>query len=157
MAEPPADPAVTPGRSRNMAAIRRRNTQIELQVRRALHALGCRYRVDVRSLPGRPDIAFKRRQCAVFVHGCWWHGHDCPLFRWPATRRDFWQDKIGGNKARDQRNKEALLAMGWRVATVWECALRGRDSGAPARVAAEIYAWLCASAPSLDISGAESR
>jgi DNA mismatch endonuclease (patch repair protein) len=140
-----------------MAAIRRRDTRIEWQVRRALHVRGFRYRVDLKTLPGRPDIAFTRRHCAVFLHGCWWHGHDCPLFRWPTTRREFWETKISGNIVRDRRNVDALLALGWRVATVWECALRGQGADAPSRVAEQITAWLGAEAPQLEIRGPKAK
>lgn len=140
-----------------MAAIRHRDTQIEWQVRRALHERGYRYRVDLKTLPGRPDIAFTRRRCAIFLHGCWWHGHDCPLFRWPATRREFWETKIGDNIARDLRNLDALLALGWRAATVWECALRGQKADAPSGVAKQITAWLDAVAPQLEIRGPKAK
>jgi DNA mismatch endonuclease (patch repair protein) len=96
-----------------------------LLLRRGLHAAGLRFRLHVRDLPGRPDMVFPRYRAAVFVHGCFWHGHDCPLFKVPETRRDFWSAKIAGNRARDSRNRDALVREGWRVLTVWECALKG--------------------------------
>lgn len=108
-----------------MAAIRARNTKPELLLRRALHARGLRYRLHRKDLPGKPDITLSRWQAVIFVNGCFWHGHDCPQFHWPATRPDFWRNKIGRNRKRDHQNEAALLAMGWRVATVWECALKG--------------------------------
>lgn len=116
-------------RSRNMAAIRATNTKPELLLRRALFALGFRYRLHVASLPGRPDIVMPRRRCAIFVHGCFFHGHDCPSFKWPQTRSEFWRAKIEGNRGRDERNQAALQAMGWQVLTVWECELRGGGGG----------------------------
>lgn len=113
-------------RSRNMAAIKSRHTQPELVVRKALHASGLRYRLHVGNLAGKPDIIFPKYSAVVFVHGCFWHHHNCHLFRWPSTRQDFWHKKITGNVAKDQRVAIDLQSAGWRVATVWECALKGR-------------------------------
>lgn len=115
-----------------MRGIRGKDTQPELVVRRALHAAGLRYRLHDRSLPGKPDLVFPRHRAVVFVHGCFWHAHrDCRFFRVPATRTDFWQAKLAGNAARDARNVQQLLDAGWRVATVWECAVRARTSLEP--------------------------
>lgn len=113
-------------RRRNMSAIRGRDTKPEMQLRRGLHAAGLRYRLHVQNLPGRPDIVFPGPRAVVLVHGCFWHGHDCPLFHYPSTRRDFWEAKIGANRARDAASLKALRAADWRVLTVWECGLRGR-------------------------------
>lgn len=110
-----------------MAAIGPRNTKPEMLIRRGLHALGYRYRLHVNGLPGKPDLVFPGRRAAIFVHGCFWHGHDCALFRWPSTRADFWRSKIAGNIARDQRTSAQLLDQGWRVLDVWECTLKGRN------------------------------
>lgn len=110
-----------------MAGIGPANTRPEMMLRRGLHALGYRYRLNDRKLPGRPDLVFPGRHAVILVHGCFWHGHDCHLFRWPGTRPEFWRTKIGGNIARDVRVREQLLATGWRVADVWECTLRGRE------------------------------
>src|SRR6476469_9536278 len=101
-------------RSRMMSGIRGRDTKIELAVRRALHARGFRYRLDVRSLPGRPDVVLPKWKAAVLVHGCFWHAHDCGLCRIPSTRPDFWREKLAGNAARDARSRQALLGKGWR-------------------------------------------
>ncbi|MBN8223304.1 MAG: DNA mismatch endonuclease Vsr [Xanthomonadales bacterium] len=118
-------------RSRMMSGIRGKNTRPEWIVRRTLHARGFRYRLHVRELPGHPDIVLPKHRAVIFVHGCFWHGHDCPLFRWPKTRPEFWQTKIDRNRANDSRHQMALQAAGWRVAIVWECALRQRlDVGA---------------------------
>ena len=116
------DPAT---RSRNMAAVRGKDTKPELLIRRGLHGMGFRYRLQARDLPGRPDLALPKYRAVIFVHGCFWHGHNCPLFRLPGTRTEFWRNKISGNVARDRRAAEALQEQGWRTATVWECALRG--------------------------------
>ncbi|PWK55600.1 very short patch repair endonuclease [Roseicyclus mahoneyensis] len=114
-------------RSRMMAGIRGKDTQPEMILRRGLHARGFRFRLHDRRLPGSPDLVFPGRRAAVFVHGCFWHGHTCPLFRLPATRQEFWRAKIEGNAARDKAAEAALLADGWRVLTIWECALKGRE------------------------------
>lgn len=110
-----------------MAGIRSANTRPEMLVRRGLHALGYRYRLHVRQLPGKPDLVFPSRRAVIFVHGCFWHGHGCSLFRWPSTRQEFWRSKIGANIARDGMTRERLIGTGWRVLELWECALRGRD------------------------------
>jgi DNA mismatch endonuclease, patch repair protein len=109
----------------NMSRVRGRDTKPELLLRRGLHAAGFRFRLHATDLPGRPDIVFPRYRAAILVHGCFWHGHDCPLFKMPATRRKFWSSKISGNRERDKRTTAALLANGWRILTVWECTLRG--------------------------------
>lgn len=113
-------------RHRNMSHIRSRDTTPEMIIRRGLHARGFRFRLQDRRLPGRPDLVLKRYQAVIFVHGCFWHGHDCPIFRLPETRCDYWVGKINSNRNRDIRVMEALLKSGWRVAIVWECSLRGR-------------------------------
>lgn len=110
-----------------MAGIKPANTKPELLVRHGLHALGYRYRLHRRDLPGRPDIVFPQRRAVIFVNGCFWHGHDCHLFRWPASRVEFWRDKISGNVRRDRATRMKLAESGWRVAEVWECQLKGRE------------------------------
>jgi len=108
-----------------MSRIRGRDTKPEMLIRRGLHARGLRYRLQDRSLPGRPDLVFPKYHAVVFVHGCFWHGHNCPLFQLPATRTEFWATKINTNRVRDARACEALQTMGWRVLIIWECCLKG--------------------------------
>src|SRR6185312_10055776 len=96
-----------------------------MQLRRGLHAAGLRFRLHAVELPGRPDIILPRYRAAILINGCFWHGHDCALFKMPTTRREFWAKKIAGNRARDQRCVQALKTRGWRVLTVWECSLKG--------------------------------
>lgn len=116
---------LTPGQRRlNMSRIRGRDTKPELLVRKGLHALGLRFRLHRRDLPGSPDIVLVRHRTAIFVHGCFWHGHSCSYFRMPMTRTNFWTKKISGNKRRDGAAMKALIGDGWRVVVVWECALR---------------------------------
>ena len=117
---------LTPEQRRlNMSRIRGRDTKPELILRRGLHALGLRFRLHRKDLPGKPDLVFPRYRAVIQVHGCFWHGHDCPMFKWPATRAKFWKEKIVGNRRRDRAALGALHESGWRVLVVWECALRG--------------------------------
>jgi len=113
-------------RSKNMQAIKAQDTKPEMVVRRMLHRMGFRYRLHVRSLPGTPDIVLPKYHAIVQVQGCFWHGHNCHYFRLPETRREFWEGKINGNRCRDQKAHRALLQEGWRVALIWECALKGK-------------------------------
>lgn len=110
-------------RSKVMARIKGRDTKPELIVRRYLYSRGYRYRKNVRGLPGTPDIVMRKYRVAIFVHGCFWHGHDADS-RIPDSNREFWQAKIERNKARDRRDKERLISMGWSVITIWECQLK---------------------------------
>lgn len=128
-------------RSRMMSGIRGKDTKPEWLVRRALHARGFRYRLHDRKLAGRPDLALPRYRAVVFVHGCFWHGHDCRYFRLPTTRTEFWESKISRNQSNDSRNRASLLEAGWRVAVVWECALRGATHNMD-DVAETLAAWL---------------
>lgn len=116
-------------RSRNMSAIRGADTKPEMMVRRGLHALGLRFRLHGRDLPGRPDLVLPKHRAVVFVHGCFWHRHpDCRYATTPATRPEFWEAKFASNVTRDAKARSDLLAAGWRVATVWECCVMTRAS-----------------------------
>jgi DNA mismatch endonuclease (patch repair protein) len=128
-------------RSRNMAAIRGKNTRPEMLVRKSLHAAGYRFRLHNRKLPGSPDIVLRKHKAVIFVNGCFFHGHKCSYFRWPATRVDFWRAKIAGNRERDTRNLAQLRAKNWRVLIIWECALRGNRLKR-AHALARTTAWL---------------
>ena len=121
-----ADSLTPEQRSAQMSRIRGANTKLEILVRKGLYARGLRYRLGGQGLPGRPDIILTRYNAVVLVHGCFWHGHSCPLYRLPKTRPDFWEEKIGKNRERDERNRGRLQELGWRVLEVWECALRGQ-------------------------------
>ncbi len=110
-------------RSRNMAAIKSRNTRPELQVRRRLHAAGFRFRLHRRDLPGKPDLVFPRQKIAVFVHGCFWHGHICKEARRPRSNLTYWSPKIEGNMVRDRKSANSLRRLGWKVCTIRECEL----------------------------------
>ena len=105
-----------------MSRIRRAHTKPERIVRRTLHALGYRFRIQLPGIPGRPDVAFPGRKKAIFVHGCFWHAHEgCPLHHVPNTRRDFWEAKFRRNRERDERLIQAARHQGWDCMVVWEC------------------------------------
>ena len=142
-------------RSRMMAGIGSRNTKPELDLRRALHARGLRYRLHNRKLPGTPDLVFRRFEAVCFVHGCFWHRHaGCRFATNPATREGFWQAKFDANVDRDQRNRSELLEADWRVAVVWECALR---KGGEVGTASELEHWLRGNSREFETSrGAEA-
>lgn len=146
---------VTPEvRSRMMSGIRGKNTKPEMILRRGLYAIGFRYRLHTR-LPGRPDMVFPRLNAVLFVHGCFWHGHDCYLFKWPRSREEFWRTKINGNINRDRKSIDALKSAGWRVGIVWECALKGRTRLAPTHVIQRCSSWLRSSKQSLELAGSD--
>jgi DNA mismatch endonuclease, patch repair protein len=138
-------------RSRMMSGIRGKDTAPEMRVRRALFERGFRYRLHDRSLPGTPDLVLKKYTAVVFVNGCFWHGHDCSYFRWPGTRPDFWRQKILRNREVDEQSKEALLTRGWRVLTIWECAMRGKDDEQRQSAYDAAADWLKGSVPVLDL------
>ena len=109
----------------NMSRIRGRDTKPEMVIRRGLHARGLRFRLHRKNLPGRPDLVFPKHRLVIFVNGCFWHGHDCPIFKWPETRQEFWRAKIRKNQERDKSALASLRDQRWRVLIVWECALKG--------------------------------
>lgn len=142
-------------RSRMMAGIRGRDTQPELALRRALHGRGFRYRLHARNLPGRPDIVLPKHCAVIFVHGCFWHRHPgCRYTTTPATRAAFWTAKFDSNVTRDQRVQAALLQVGWRVAVVWECALRNAVDLAV--TAESVSVWLRGDRPELDVGKSDA-
>ncbi|WP_418135452.1 very short patch repair endonuclease [Oceanimonas smirnovii] len=113
-------------RSKNMRAIRGRDTKPELIIRKGLHHLGFRYRISPPELPGKPDLYFPKFRAVIFVHGCFWHAHRCYMFHLPATRREFWKEKLNKSVQRDQKVIQALLRKGLRVLVVWECSVKGK-------------------------------
>lgn len=129
-------------RSRMMAGIRGQNTKPELAIRKALHRRGLRYVLHSAAVPGKPDLAFPSRHAAVFIHGCFWHGHDCPLFKIPSTRSEFWTMKIERNRARDADVLAQLGENDWRTLVIWECAIRGAGRLSIEQVAERAHAWL---------------
>jgi len=113
-------------RSRMMSGIKGKNTKPELLIRSALHRRGFRFRLHDKKLPSKPDLVLPKYNAVIQIHGCFWHGHDCHLFKLPSTRTDFWREKIAGNVARDEKSLALLQAQGWRVLVIYECALKGK-------------------------------
>lgn len=150
-----ADVLTSELRRLNMSRIRDKNTKPEMLVRRGLHARGLRFRLQRRDLPGRPDIVLPSRNAVLFVHGCFWHGHDCRLFKMPATRRSFWCEKITANRQRDAVAVKRLGDLGWRVGIVWECALRGRKRLSSHVMFDRLVDFLSGSAALIEIKGTE--
>lgn len=111
-------------RSRNMSHIRSKNTKPEEKVRKYLFSKGFRYRKNVCTLPGCPDIVLPKYRTVVFVNGCFWHKHDCPRFVWPSSNKEYWIPKIQRNVERDKENTRRLISQGWNVLVVWECELK---------------------------------
>ena len=125
-----------------MAGIRGKNTKPEILLRKALHRRGFRYGLHCADVPGRPDLVFRSRRAVIFVHGCFWHGHDCRFFRLPGTRPDFWRAKIDSNRRRDLVVAEQLRAGGWRQLVIWECAIRGQSEKMVVRIFDRAEVWL---------------
>jgi DNA mismatch endonuclease (patch repair protein) len=148
-----ADRVTAAVRNRIMASIKRRDTRPELAIRSLLHRRGFRFRLHRRDLPGKPDLVFPRHGAVIFVHGCFWHGHDCHLFSMPKSRRDFWQQKISRNSERDAAQLRTLAVSGWRVATIWECALMGRTRLHIDEVGEICGAWLESDTRVLELRG----
>lgn len=130
-------------RSRNMSAIKSKNTSIELVIRKELHKKGFRYRLHNKDMPGKPDLVLSKYKAVIFVHGCFWHGHEgCKIARTPKSNVDFWVQKITRNQERDKLHINTLVASGWRVLTVWECALKGSQKLPLDTVILDIEDWI---------------
>lgn len=129
-------------RSRMMSGIRGKNTKPELVIRKALFKRGLRYKLHDRKLPGKPDLVFPKFNAVIFIHGCFWHGHGCHLFKWPSTRPDFWRKKIKRNQKVDETNYRKLKEEGWYILTIWECAIKGRTRLPLERVIDSTALWL---------------
>lgn len=136
-----------------MAGIRGKDTRPELMIRKGLHAAGFRFRLHAKDLPGHPDIVLPKHRAVILVSGCFWHGHDCHLFRMPGTRREFWDAKIRRNRERDAEVRSALSALGWRHMSIMECALKGRTKLPPGEVIATCSKWILSGAPEGIIEG----
>lgn len=140
-------------RSRIMASVGQKNTGAEILLRKALHRIGLRYRLHAKALPGSPDLVFPKYRAVVFVHGCYWHAHGCYRSTMPKSRQTFWREKFMANKMRDRKKADALRESGWRVMTVWECALKGKTSRPLEDIAEAVEAWLRGREVSGEIAG----
>lgn len=137
-----ADIVLPEKRSRMMSGIRGKNTKPEILVRKGLHSRGYRYSLHRKDLPGKPDIVLPKYGAVILVQGCFWHGHDCHLFKWPQSRQDFWKEKISGNRNRDTIIREELSQRGWRVLEIYECALKGKSKMSPEKLLDQTCFWL---------------
>ncbi len=138
-----------------MSGIRGKNTKPELVIRKGLHALGFRFRLHDRTLPGKPDLVLSKYRAVILIHGCFWHGHDCHLFKWPSSRPDFWCKKIGKNKENDEKTMKNLKTEGWRILTIWECAIKGHTRKPLNGVITESAMWLAGRKKEAEIRGKE--
>ncbi len=125
-----------------MSSVKNKNTAPELNIRKALFARGLRYRLHDRKLPGTPDLVFPKYKAVIFIHGCFWHNHDCKHGRLPATNRPFWETKLRGNALRDQQNIAQLQALGWHVHVIWSCSLKQKHSFISDQQIHEIVEWV---------------
>lgn len=144
-------------RSEVMSLIKGRDTKPEFFIRSALHRLGYRYRLHVLHLPGKPDLVFPKYNALIFVNGCFWHGHNCHLFKWPKTRKSFWRTKILKNQENDKKNIKALKRLGWRVLTVWECSLKGKSKLSPEKLVQQVEDWLNSQKKHLELKGRNAK
>lgn len=140
-------------RSRMMSGIRSKNTKAEVFIRKRLHAGGFRYKLHDKRLPGRPDIVLPRHRAVIFVHGCFWHGHGCHLFKQPKSRTKFWVEKIDTNKRRDASAYQLLREKGWRIAEIWECALKGKTRLRSDAVIQSLAEWIKSNTELLSVTG----
>ena len=140
-------------RSRMMSGIKGKDTKPELIIRKGLHKKGFRYRLHDKTLPGKPDIVFPKYKAVILTHGCFWHGHDCHLFKWPSSRKDFWKSKIYRNREKDIENHKELLKAGWRILTIWECSLKGKEKLDLEHILKMIIEWLPSNRTELMIRG----
>lgn len=139
-------------RSRMMSGIRGKNTKPEILIRSLLHQRGYRFRLHVRNLSGQPDIVLKKYRAAIFIHGCFWHRHECHLFKWPKTRPEFWKNKINRNHENDSRALFDLKASGWRVCIIWECSIKGANKDMK-KIIMRLESWLNGQNDFMEIKG----
>ncbi len=140
-------------RSEMMSGIKGKDTRGELAIRKGLHKLGFRYQLHRKDLPGKPDLVFPKYNAVIFVNGCFWHAHNCHLFKWPSSRPEFWQEKISNNKIRDTNNLNKYIDIGWKVLTIWECSLKGKTRRNLNEVINTAANWLLYDSQNAEIEG----
>ena len=143
-------------RSEIMSRVGHRDTSTEKLLRHYLHGSGLRYGIHRGNLPGKPDLVFNKYNAVIFVHGCFWHGHDCGRTKLPKSNVEYWRQKLAKNKERDWKAARHLLDLGWRVLTVWECALQGKKKLPKDTLVNEITAWLRCGEDLKQIQGTDS-
>lgn len=144
-------------RSKMMSGIQGKNTKPEILVRSGLHRLGFRFRIHYSKLPGKPDIALPKYNALILVHGCFWHGHKCHLFKYPHTNPEFWKSKIQSNRARDARQRTHYEQQGWRTLVIWECALKGKHKLPFLSLLEVTRTWIEGDERDRDLSGLETE
>ncbi len=140
-------------RSEMMSGIKGKDTRGELAIRKGLHKLGFRYQLHRKDLPGKPDLVFPKYNAVIFVNGCFWHAHNCHLFKWPSSRAEFWQEKISSNKIRDSNNFNKYIDLGWKVLIIWECSLKGKTRRNLNEVINTAANWLLYDSQNAEIEG----
>lgn len=136
-----------------MSGIKSRNTRPEMVIRKQLHALGFRYRLHDKRFPGKPDILLPKYRAAILIHGCFWHGHNCHLFRQPTSNINFWENKISLNRKRDHATRDEITGNGWRLLVVWECALKGKSRLPLEVVVKTVSEWIVSDESTHEIRG----
>ena len=144
---------IDPKWSARMAKIGSKNTSPEIVIRKLIHRMGFRYRLHYKRLPGSPDLAFPKYKAVIQVNGCFWHGHNCHIFKWPKTRKEFWREKIKNNQQRDKKNTEAVKNLGWKTLTVWECAVLGKTKLNEEDLMVKLTKWLEEGVADWEIAG----
>ena len=139
-------------RSRMMSGIRGKDTKPEMIIRKGLHKFGFRFRLHDKTLPGKPDLVLRKYNAVIFINGCFWHKHECHLFKWPKTRPEFWREKINRNQRNDKLVLNKLSKAGWRICIIWECALKGKNNDLSG-VLHKITTWLTSENRFLEIAG----
>ncbi len=139
-------------RSRMMSGIRGKDTKPEMVIRRGLHKSGFRFRLHDKTLPGKPDLVLRKYNAVIFINGCFWHKHECRLFKWPKTRPEFWREKINKNHENDKLALEGISKLDWRICVVWECALKGKNKDL-SKVIYKIATWLSGENNFLEVAG----
>lgn len=144
-------------RSRMMSGIKGKDTKPEIIIRKELHARGYRYKLHDKKLVGRPDLVLPKYMAVIFINGCFWHGHDCHLFKWPKSRQDFWHKKISSNQKRDLETRLAFSHTDWRQLIVWECAIKGKHKIPLKILVDEIEDWLSSKSDVQEITNMTDR
>jgi len=140
-----------------MSGIKGKDTKPELVIRKGLHARGFRFRLHDKKLPGKPDLVFPKYKAVIFVHGCFWHGHDCHLFKWPSSRPEFWRNKITRNRQKDSSVAEELHNLGWRILVIWECAIKGKTRMKLDKILSQVSGWLLGGTCDYQIRGLDDE
>lgn len=144
-------------RSQMMAGIKSKNTKPELQIREMLFSNGFRYRLHLKNIPGKPDLVLKKHNVVIFINGCFWHMHNCSLFKMPSTREEFWKNKLLYNKQNDVNNIKLLKQNNWRIIIIWECSLKGKYKLTPEQLFNKISKFIYGNQKTIQIRGKANK